>query len=247
MIYILIPFYNESENIEKLFSNLKSVLNFDSTFFVFVDDGSTDNSPDLISKYFTNANIIILGDGKNHGPGFSFNLGFEWILQNSKNIDDVVITMEADNTSDVKLIPKMLKLNQIGFNLVLASIYCQGGSFEQTKFLRKILSFFANILLRLVFNIKVLTLSSFYRLYSISLIKNLKNNYNNIIEESGFISMIEILIKCIKLNAEIIEIPMKLNSSNRSGKSKMKIFKTILSYTQFLFKKVKLIKPQKLN
>ena len=47
--------------------------------------------------------------------------------------------------------------------------------------------------------------------------------------------MVEILIKAIKLEAKIIEVPMLLNSENRKGKSKMKIFKTILSYLRFLF------------
>jgi dolichol-phosphate mannosyltransferase len=96
-------------------------------------------------------------------------------------------------------------------------------------------SFFANLILRLVFDIKVLTLSSFYRVYKISLIKAIKEKNKDIITETGFISMIEILIKAIKLEAKIIEVPMLLKSENRKGKSKMKIFKTIVSYLKFLF------------
>jgi hypothetical protein len=69
------------------------------------------------------------------------------------------------------------------------------------------------------------------------LIKKIKEKYGIIIKEPGFISMIEILIKSIKLNSSIIEVPMILKSNKRIGKSKMKILKTMISYLKFLFKK----------
>ena len=96
------------------------------------------------------------------------------------------------------------------------------------------------MILRTVFNIKVLTISSFYRVYKISLIKKIYEKYEQIIEESGFISMLEILIKSIRCNASIIELPMILNSDNRNDKSKMKILKTSFEYLYFIFfKKIK--------
>ena len=48
--------------------------------------------------------------------------------------------------------------------------------------------------------------------------------------------MLEILIKSIKAGASIIEVPMQLNSNNRKGKSKMKIYKTSMEYLKFLFR-----------
>ncbi|MEJ0055048.1 MAG: hypothetical protein WDN75_04975 [Bacteroidota bacterium] len=57
------------------------------------------------------------------------------------------------------------------------------------------------------------------------------------ISEPGFISMIEILVKSIKANASIIEVPMTLYSGQRKGKSKMKLIKTSMSYLKFLLKK----------
>jgi hypothetical protein len=92
------------------------------------------------------------------------------------------------------------------------------------------------MLFRLFFNIKILTLSSFYRVYKIGLIRNIKANNNEIIKESGFISMLEILLKAIRLNAKIIEVPMLLKTQSRKGKSKMKKISTSVSYLKFLLR-----------
>jgi hypothetical protein len=70
------------------------------------------------------------------------------------------------------------------------------------------------------------------------LLRKIKSSHTKIIEESGFISMLEILIKAIKQDASIIEVPMKLKSLNRKGKSKMKLVKTAISYFKFLIRKL---------
>ena len=235
MIYLLIPVYNEAANLELLAQNLLLALPNEDKFYVFSDDGSKDSSVELIKKLFAAHQFTVLGDGRNYGPGAAFNLGFEFILAHSQNQNDTIATLEADNTSDIELLPKMLAINRLGFDLVLASVYAQGGGFEQTSLFRKLLSFFANMLFRLFFDIKVLTLSSFYRLYSIDLLKRIKAKYPKIITETGFICMLELLLKAVKLNCKVVELPMILHSSKRKGASKMRIFKTARVYLRFLF------------
>jgi dolichol-phosphate mannosyltransferase len=239
MIYILIPIFNEEGNIVNLHRELTSVLTNEEKMYVFSDDGSTDKTVDLLKSHFSNTNFTVLGDGTNHGPGYAFNTGFEWILANSKDIEkDIVITMEADCTSDIAILPHMLGINRMGYDLVLSSVYAQGGGFDNTSFIRKFLSAVANLLFRFLFDLKVLTLSSFYRVYSLSLLNKIKKNYPAIITEYGFICMLEILVKAIKQGAKIIEVPMMLKSQKRIGKSKMKVVKTMMAYFRFLlFKK----------
>lgn len=234
MIYFLIPVYNEGPNIEELTRTLKSVLPGYDKFYLFVDDCSTDNTQELICKYLIEGTFHLINKGKNHGPGDSFNIGFEWILQQTKTEEDIVVTLEADNTSDLSILPKMINISELGYDLVLSSVYAQGGGFERTTLFRRFVSFIANMFLRLIFDIKALTLSSFYRVYKIQLLKSIKSNYTDIIVEKGFVSMLEVLLKVIKLNASIIEVPMKLHSTRRKGKSKMKTFKTACSYVKFL-------------
>ena len=98
--------------------------------------------------FVLNVNFIVLGDGINRGPGYAFNTGFEWVLANSKNIEsDIVITMEADCTSDIGILPHMLGINKMGYDLVLASVYAQGGGFDSTSFLRKFLSAMSTLII----------------------------------------------------------------------------------------------------
>ena len=92
-LYFLIPIYNEALNIEQLHRELCSAAVTEDRFFVFSDDGSTDGSQSLLSEYFKDVPHIVLGDGSNHGPGYAFNTGFNWVLENSTSEKDVVITL----------------------------------------------------------------------------------------------------------------------------------------------------------
>lgn len=234
-IYFLIPVFNEELNVELLSENIKNTMPGYDKKFVFVDDCSTDSTIECLKKCFLDCDFILIKKEMNYGPGHSFNLGFDWILTDSKDSEDVIVTMEADNTSEVEILSKMIAISKLGYEMVLASVYVQGGRFSKTNLFRVIISFFANQMFRLLFNVKVLTISSFYRVYDISLVKRIKLNYETIIQEKGFISMLEILLKAIKVDAHIIEVPMVLHSNRRSGKSKIKKIKTTLSYLRFLF------------
>lgn len=240
MVYILIPMYNEELNLPNLHARLLNVLPDYQKYFVFVDDCSSDTSVKLIHQLFQGTDFTVLTKEKNEGPGHSFNLGMEWVIAHSKNIEkDILVTMEADCTSDVEILLAMVTLSKLGYDFVLASVYAQGGGFQKTSFLRKSLSFAANMLFRAIYDVKVLTLSSFYRVYSLSSLQKIKAKYGILIKEPGFICMFELLIKAISIRATTIEVPMQLKSDERKGKSKMKVLKTSASYVRFLlsFKK----------
>ena len=236
MIYFLIPFYNEELNLENLYNNLLIKTKSIDYCIVFSNDGSTDRSVEIIKSRFQKTNYIIIDNKLNQGPGYAFNEGFKWILSHSKNTNDKIVTIEADSTSDLNILSDMLNISSLGYDLVLASVYSQGGGFEKTSFFRKIISASANLIFRFIFDIKVQTLSSFYRVYNISLVRRINDKYGNIISQNGFICMLEILFRAIKVNAKILEVPMTLKSDNRNGKSKLKIFKTSIAYLKFLLK-----------
>ena len=235
MIFFLIPVYNEEANLSNLYRALSSYAGPEPVHYVFSDDGSTDRSGSLISELFSGKPFTLLGDGFNRGPGAAFNKGFDWIVEHASP-SDTVVTLEADCTSDLGILPVMLTLKQCGYDLVLASVYAQGGGFDQTSFFRKFISASANFLFRFLFDVKVLTLSSFYRVYSIGLLQRIREKYGEYISESGFVCMLEILVKSIHCEAKIIEVPMQLHSSRRIGASKMKVLSTTLRYFRFLAK-----------
>ena len=240
-VYFLVPLYNEAENIALLHKNITAACPAYKKFFLLVDDGSSDNTIDSATRLFGNEpNFHVLTKNKNLGPGDSFNAGFEWVLSHSKQHEkDLIVTLEGDNTSVLGILDTMMMLSVSGYTLVLASVYAQGGGFEGTTLWRKLISFVANQLLRFAFDIKVLTLSSFFRIYHVGLISRIKEKHTTIIESTGFICMIEILLKAIRADAKIIEVPMTLKSNVRKGKSKMKIMKTSWSYIKFLVSNLK--------
>lgn len=232
MIYILVPVYNEEKNIENLFNELSEFVANKEVCFVFSDDGSVDQTIPLIMSFF--ADPFILGDGVNKGPGSAFNRGFEWIIENSESDADVVVTIEADCTSDLGILNGMLALHSQGFDLILASVYAQGGGFDSSNWFRRFISLCANLLFRFFFNVKVQTVSSFYRVYGVALLRKIKLTHREIISEAGFICMLEILLKSIDVGARIREVPTILKSKKRVGDSKMNIFVTTLQYFSFL-------------
>ncbi|HNO25757.1 MAG TPA: hypothetical protein PKK94_22435, partial [Leptospiraceae bacterium] len=75
------------------------------------------------------------------------------------------------------------------------------------------------------------TMSSFFRVHTGEIILRLQQRFGSrILERKGFESMIEMLKKIILLNASVSEVAMKLDTSLRAGKSKMKVMKTIRGY-----------------
>lgn len=238
-IFIIIPIYNGDENIETLAKNCKTML---TTFskplkaeFVFVDDGSTDNTIAFIERHFNFAKTKLLRHDKNKGPGAAFATAYKY-LETRISDSDWILTMEGDNTSSRELINKMFYRADEGYDVILASPYIYGGTIINTSKFRKFLSFVANFILKEFLNLRgICTMSSFFRLHRGSVIRHLQAIFGSgIIESKGFEGVVEILMKMVSLKISISEIPQILDTSQRKGKSKMKILKTIFQFLLLL-------------
>lgn len=235
MIYFVVPTYNEAANLPNLAKELAPFLSDRNSWVVITDDGSQDGTRELATTLFPENRLMVLGDGVNRGPGHAFNTAFEWLLERIDD-NDLVVTMEADCTSDIRILPDMLSIAGLGYDLVLASVYAQGGGFERTTWLRKLLSATANLTFRAFFDLKVNTLSSFYRVYRASALRKARQRWPVLIEESGFICMLELLLKLIRTGSRVIEVPMVLASHKRRGSSRMKLTRTTWQYLRFLWR-----------
>ncbi len=244
MIYLLIPSYNDSDNFNQLLWNIKKTLKGEKIKIIIVNDGSTDNTKKTAKALSKKYPLSIIGYKKNKGPGYAFRYGFEYLISKLKE-QDLVITMEADNSSDLSILKKMINSCRY-YDLVLSSPFAKRGKFVGLEKNRKFLSNISSFLDARVFRIKgVKTYASFYRAYRASiLIKAFQTYKKNLITEYGFSSVIELLIKLSKIEASIKEIPATLDWRLRSGKSKMKILKTItrqlIVYKNYLFGKYNL-------
>jgi len=113
-ISVVIPVYNEVDSIERLYKELIKVLTtFDSYQIVFIDDGSSDGSENIIRKIIENdINIKIIQFHRNYGKSAALGEGF-------KIADgEYIVTMDADLQDDPKEIPNLVSKLEEGFDLV---------------------------------------------------------------------------------------------------------------------------------
>jgi len=234
-LFFIVPVLNESPNIPRLMSNLAelrgSLYGQFACRILFVDDGSTDDTVAQITRHRGLHSVEVLTHPINRGPGAAFGSAFAHLrplLQES----DWVVTLEGDNTSRIETLRQMLVRRLEGFDVVLASPYAYGGGITQTSLFRIFLSHIANTLIKEFLGIRgIFTMSSFFRLYRGPIILKLQERYGaEIVETSGFECMIELLAKLIRVGATISEVAMPLDGSQRIGKSKMKILRTIGGY-----------------
>ena len=114
-ISIVIPVYNEEENIEKLYGELKKVLenlNLDYEI-IFVNDGSTDRTPQILDELAKkDPKVKVIHFRKNYGQTAAMYAGFQYAE------GDVVITMDGDLQNDPRDIPKLLEKIEEGYDIV---------------------------------------------------------------------------------------------------------------------------------
>lgn len=113
---IVIPLYNEEESLPELCSWIKKVMDANNFSYevIMIDDGSSDNSWDVIEKLSTeNPNIKGLQFTRNYGKSPALQVGFQYVK------GDVVITMDADLQDSPDEIPELFKMiKEQGYDLV---------------------------------------------------------------------------------------------------------------------------------
>lgn len=106
-VSVVIPIYNEEQNIEILYEKLKDALN-DQPFsyeLLFVDDGSNDNSLNILKNIQkSDKNVIVISFRKNFGQTAAFSAGFDYAS------GDVVVTIDGDLQNDPMDIPKLVAM-----------------------------------------------------------------------------------------------------------------------------------------
>lgn len=245
-IFIILPAYNEAVNLPQLLANLHKVLKGGKNpYSIFiVDDGSTDDTYTIVKKYQMNYPITLVRHQKNKGLGMAMDSGFQSVIQKAKD-DDLIITMDADNTHDVFAIQKIIAKWNLGYDLILASRFAPGGGDQGISFLRRLLSHQAGRIFQILFPIPgVREYTASFRGYRMSLLKKAYLRFDgNFIREKGFNCMLEILVKLSTLSPKIIEIPFTLFYDRKKGRSKMDVKKTLWRYLVIIMNRKRFVEP----
>jgi dolichol-phosphate mannosyltransferase len=223
----VIPAFNEERNLPRLFADLESRPGLFSAAsrIIIVDDGSKDATAQIAASYDGPLPIELLQLTRNQGPGAAFRAGFASALETCSD-DALIVTLEADTTSDLDAVPMMLERAQEGADLVLASWVM-----VNVSRMRRMLSEGSGFFVRNALGVQATTVSSFFRVYRAAALRRAFDVHgDDLIRERGFACKAEILAKMAALGARIDEVPVGLDTSRRDGKSNMPIVKTTLTY-----------------
>ena len=224
MIDLIIPVFNEGEQIVKLLKKIKSETISNKNIFLCYDNELDDifMHKDSIAKLNNERLKIYFLKNPNEGPCTAVINGL------ISSPSDCKIVYPADDFLNINLIDKM---SDIFFDkkvdIVVASRFIEGGSMKGCPLIKSILVQVASYTLFKFSSIPVRDASNGFRLFSKKLLKNVK-----IESKLGFAYSLELLVKCNRLNMKIEEIPAKWEE-RKIGKSNFKIFKWIKEYLRW--------------
>lgn len=234
-IIILLPAYNEEPSIAPLFGKIRAALQGVPYKILFIDDGSTDGTLNEVRRESERMPVQIIERGRNGGLGVALSQGLEVALS-SFDDSDILVTMDADNTFTPDLILPMVKKNQTGADIVIASRYAPGALVVGVPIARRGFSAFLSYFLRGLFPAKgVRDYSSGYRCYRLSLIRRLWESFQVPLRAKGFPVMMELLLKAIALGANCREVPVQLRYDLKGNKSKLKFLRACIEYAKIFW------------
>lgn len=229
---VIVAAYNEALVIEKNIERIVNELNSRPEIrweLICVDDGSLDNTGELIKKAAkTDSRIHTIHHRRNFGQGRALRNGFDVCR------GEVIITLDADLSYHTDNIYKLYDtLFATKADIVLASAYMKGGSVKNVPLHRFVLSRSSNIYLGRITGQKISTSTCVVRAYQREVLDSL------ILTSDGMDLQIEILVKASNMGFRIHEIPATLQWENekvakakkKGRSSKMNILRTIYSYS----------------
>jgi dolichol-phosphate mannosyltransferase len=232
MIHIVLPAYNEAENIGPLLLSIRTSMKnagLPDYKVLVVNDGSTDNTLDVLRGLKSELPLDIMENEQNMGLAETLKRGLVEAA-NRATEEDIIVTMDADNSHTPALIRRMVFAVQEGNDVVIASRFRYGAKVMGVPRHREMLSLGAAFLFRAVFPIEgVRDFTCGYRAYRASLLKRAfaELGPSVLISERGFSCMVDILLKIREYKPIITEVPLVLRYDLKQGQSKMKVLRTV--------------------
>jgi dolichol-phosphate mannosyltransferase len=199
-----------------------------SSKVVIVDDGSRDRTGEVVLEWSSRLSIDLVTHPENLGLGETIRDALRRASEVAE-ADDVIVTMDADNTHSPTLIPEMLRLIGAGNDLVIASRYRKGSRVVGLSWYRHLMSYGARVLFQIVFPIpNVRDYTCGFRAYRVDALRKAFAVYGQgFVTERSFACMAEILLRLRKLSFKMAEVPMVLHYDLKEGASKMNVARTV--------------------
>jgi len=229
-ISLIIPSFNECESITELISQLKELkekedLNFE---IIFIDDGSTDETESIIEnhKNIKDLNLIFIKFYKNIGKTNALSEGI------NQSSGDIIVTIDADLQDDPFEIPKLIKKIYEGYDFVVGKKHNR----LDPLFSKKIPSYFYNLLIKSLFNIKINDINSGLKVFK-------KEIFNEYYLTNDFHRLMPLIAHINGYKVTEISVNHKKRKYGKSKYGTMRIVNGINDMLYILYLKYFAIKP----
>lgn len=213
---VVIPTYNEAENIERMLQRVDECL--PGAGVLVVDDGSPDGTAELVEaargRY---RDVHLLRRSEKSGLGSAYRAGFGWGLERGY---DAFIEMDCDFSHDPAALPGLVAPIAEGCEVVIGSRYVEGGSIPNWAWHRELLSRGGNLYAAAVLGLGVRDSTAGFRCYAASILRRLDLGR---IRAEGYGFQIEMTYRASQHGATITEVPISF-VDRAAGESKMSSF-----------------------
>ncbi len=236
---IIIPTYNEIENVERM---VRKVFSLSYAFnLLIVDDGSPDGTAQIVKRLmqeFPNRLFIEERKGK-LGLGTAYIHGFKWALsqKDAANKYDYIFEMDCDFSHNPDDLIRLRDACEKGADVAIGSRYVEGGGVENWPQNRVLMSYYASVYVRMVLWLPVRDTTAGFKCYKRKVLESI--NFSEI-KFIGYAFQIEMKYTAYKLGFKLVEVPITF-IDRTEGVSKMSnsIFKeAILGVLKMRFKKI---------
>lgn len=221
---VIIPTYNEKENIERI---LAKVFSFDHPFHVLVvDDGSPDGTAQLVKNLLVKHadRLFILERKGKLGLGTAYIAGFRWGIEKHY---DFIYEMDADFSHDPEDLIRLREACASGRgDFAIGSRYTKGGKVVNWPLNRILMSYFASVYVNLILWIGIRDCTAGFKCYRREVLETIQLDR---IEFVGYAFQIEMKYKAKRLGFKPVEVPVTfIDRQYGESKMSMSIFKEAL-------------------
>ncbi len=229
-VLVIIPTYNESQNIARLLKMIFA-LEIQGLDVLIVDDNSPDGTAQIITDMQkSESRLYMLQREKKMGLGTAYVAGFRYALENGY---DLVIEMDADFSHDPNELPNFIKASKEN-DLTIGSRYIKGVNVINWPLSRLILSMGASLYTRLITGLPLKDCTAGFKCFRRDVLEKIDLNR---VRSDGYSFQIEMTFKAWKLGFKLGEIPIVF-VDRTAGTSKMS--KAIIREAIFMVWKLKL-------
>ena len=210
---IIIPTYNEKENIENI---LNKVFSLEKSFHVLiVDDGSPDGTANIVKRLQNTRSGLFIEERKGKlGLGTAYIHGFKWALKRDYQF---IYEMDADFSHNPDDLPRLYEACNQNGDLAIGSRYVKGVNIINWPMSRLLMSYFASKYVKLITGLPIHDSTAGFKCYRREVLEKIKLDK---IQFVGYAFQIEMKFKAWKHGFNVVEVPV-IFTDRTEGESKM--------------------------